>query len=362
MIKIVIIYALLLNISLYLSLTEESCIENKNKISFEIKKEIISKLNNTYTFFFQSKKYSELIIIAEKNDNTKKIFTNTFSFEYIKDIEFKISKYTSTPKQIYDKLYEIIERNDIVIEEEYERLKISLFIEKDSNNLFKKEKIFRIFEQKEKIDKDLIKQILELQNEIDSLKEQIVELNKFKSYIVSKNTINNLDSYIVGNNFDYIYLLKNWINPFNEIEANLLYKMSRDGPESYTFHKLCDNKGATLSLFSLKEGYKIGFYISESFDSNSGWKNDEKCFIFNLNQKKQYKRKLNLYCGIYYNKFDCGPSVNRLGCRDDSNLKFLYILSNLNEIFENGNKILPIKTEITQYEVQEVEIFQIVEL
>ena len=76
------------------------------------------------------------------------------------------------------------------------------------------------------------------------------------------------------------------------IKANLLYRLSIDGPEISTFHKLCDNKGPTLTLFDLKCGNKIGYYVSDSIDSDSGWKKYEHTFLFNLNQNTKYKKKI----------------------------------------------------------------------
>ena len=76
-----------------------------------------------------------------------------------------------------------------------------------------------------------------------------------------------------------------------KIKANLLYRLSRDGPEISTFHKLCDNKGATLTLIHVKNiEDKIGFFVNSSFDSVSEWKQDENSFLFNLNKNKKYQK------------------------------------------------------------------------
>ena len=47
--------------------------------------------------------------------------------------------------------------------------------------------------------------------------------------------------------------LKNWINPEIKIKSELLYRMSRDGIETKTFHNLCDNKGPTIILIKLTD-------------------------------------------------------------------------------------------------------------
>ena len=53
--------------------------------------------------------------------------------------------------------------------------------------------------------------------------------------------------------------------------------------------------------------------------------------------------------------------MNNFGCRDETNLNYVYVLSGVGEVFDKGENILPIKEEINKYEVQEIEIFQILE-
>ena len=167
-----------------------------------------------------------------------------------------------------------------------------------------------------------------------------------------------MDRIIIDNN-NYNSTLKNWINPNKKIKANLLYRLSRDGAEISTFHELCDNKGPTLTLFHLKMGDKIGFYVDDSFDSNSGWKKNIFNFMFNLNQNQKYNKtffdKNSFYC-----QRNCGPSVNCLGCNPDVKFNFIYHSANaIDNSFINGSKLLPSENIEKEYEVAEIEIFQI---
>lgn len=66
-----------------------------------------------------------------------------------------------------------------------------------------------------------------------------MNLRNKMSFLI-KNYIANMDSLIIDNNYNST--IKNWINPNIKIRANLLYRLSRDGPEISTFHNLCDNK------------------------------------------------------------------------------------------------------------------------
>ena len=199
-----------------------------------------------------------------------------------------------------------------------------------------------------------------LKQEISNLKNNNNELNTFKkeAEFILKNYISNLDRIIIDNN-NYNSTLKNWINPNKKIKANLLYRLSRDGAEISTFHELCDNKGPTLTLFHLKMGDKIGFYVDDSFDSNSGWKKNIFNFMFNLNQNQKYNKtffdKNSFFC-----QRNCGHSVNCLWCGPDVKFNFIYHSANaIDNSFINGSKLLPSENIEKEYEVAEIEIFQI---
>jgi hypothetical protein len=43
-------------------------------------------------------------------------------------------------------------------------------------------------------------------------------------------------------------------------EWNLLYKGSRDGFNAKDFHRLCDNKGPTITVIRTAQGKLFGFY------------------------------------------------------------------------------------------------------
>lgn len=231
----------------------------------------------------------------------------------------------------------------------------------------KEDDLKNIINEKEKNYNEKIKELYLIINE---QKEELInlknEFNIFKNEmkLLLKNYISNMDSLIIDNN-NHNSILKNWINPNLEIRANLLYRKSRDGPEISTFHRLCDNKGSTLTLFHLKNEEKIGFFINESFDSYSGWKKDDNCFIFNLNQNKKYKKnftspKIFIKSSFLCQK-NCGPSVANLGCNVEENLNFIYhSVEFIDNNFINGKKILPSENDEEGYEVIETEIFQII--
>ncbi len=64
----------------------------------------------------------------------------------------------------------------------------------------------------------------------------------------------------------------------------LLYRGTRDGMSSKTFHNNCDNKGPTISLFKNEKGYIFRGYISNDWkgDQYGGWASAGDSFIFTL--------------------------------------------------------------------------------
>ena len=111
----------------------------------------------------------------------------------------------------------------------------------------------------------------------------------YKDYLDSKNKIE-INSLIINNNINYQNSIKKWIDKNNEIKAELLYRKSRDGDQISTFHRLCDNKGPTLTLFETNDGNLGGLYTPLSWDNNSQWKGDYDTFLFNLSKNIKYKK------------------------------------------------------------------------
>lgn len=62
----------------------------------------------------------------------------------------------------------------------------------------------------------------------------------------------------------------------------LLYRASRDGWESSTFHRLCDNRGPTLTVVATVSGYAFGGYASQSWTSAGGTSRAPGSFLFTM--------------------------------------------------------------------------------
>ena len=67
----------------------------------------------------------------------------------------------------------------------------------------------------------------------------------------------------------------------------LLYRGSRDGWNADDFHLRCDNKGATVTLFKIKDGPCVGGFTKAQWTSptKSSFNNpDSDAILFNLTQ------------------------------------------------------------------------------
>jgi hypothetical protein len=73
----------------------------------------------------------------------------------------------------------------------------------------------------------------------------------------------------------------------------LLYRGSRDGFGGYDFHSRCDNKGATVTVVETTKGFIFGGYTPLSWDSSSGYRQDDslKSFLFSLKNSRNTEPK-----------------------------------------------------------------------
>ncbi|RIB23405.1 hypothetical protein C2G38_857337 [Gigaspora rosea] len=85
-----------------------------------------------------------------------------------------------------------------------------------------------------------------------------------------------------------VLLLTGWIDKISEFEEfrykfNLLFRSSRDGLSSQTFHQKCDNKGATIVIAKISNSNMlVGGYNPLDWNGNGVWKNTTDSFIFSL--------------------------------------------------------------------------------
>ena len=194
----------------------------------------------------------------------------------------------------------------------------------------------------------------QLKKELNELKEKLNKLWKERN---ENKLIFNSASKIINGKDKYSDCLKYWINPLKKIKAELLYRLSENGDNKSTFHKLCDNKGPTLTLFHVNDGNIVGIYTPLSWDSTTGWKKDMDTSIFNLNKKQKHK-KLKENDSIYCNSF-VGPWTSDFGC-ENSMKSLLHDAYYSNKFYDKGTEILPSNNEIKVYKLIETEVYKII--
>lgn len=62
----------------------------------------------------------------------------------------------------------------------------------------------------------------------------------------------------------------------------LLYRASRDGKDSSSFHRQCDNRGPTVTIIKDNHGNIFGGYTSVSWDQSGDYYHDPSAFLFTL--------------------------------------------------------------------------------
>ena len=148
--------------------------------------------------------------------------------------------------------------------------------------------------------------VSELKNENIFLKNEISELKKIILEIKKKEQMNQKSK-----EQDIFYDLKysSILNDNNEriffqslIKCNnmkLLFRLSRDGSEPTDFHRLCDNKGPTITLFKSDNNRKFGGYLSKNWESIGKWKTDNNLFLFSIDLNKKYNLLAKNQCMEY---------------------------------------------------------------
>ncbi|KAF2075713.1 hypothetical protein CYY_002955 [Polysphondylium violaceum] len=118
----------------------------------------------------------------------------------------------------------------------------------------------------------LLEQLDKSNKTIDDLKKSNKEmLKKLKSRIIDKKTFK---------------CLNDWIDSTKRLHFELLYSASDNEFTTSSFHKACDNKGATITVIQTTNGEVFGGYNSTSWSSDGGFGGDSKCFIFTLVSKQ----------------------------------------------------------------------------
>ena len=100
------------------------------------------------------------------------------------------------------------------------------------------------------------------------------------------------------------------------VKTTLLYSGHLHGWNYKDFHDRCDNKGATLNLFQIKDGDCVGGYTTQHWESSESWKYkaDSSAFLFNLTCSLHFPSKASGNDICCYRRY--GPEFSAGGCSD----------------------------------------------
>ena len=334
----------------------------------------IEENNKEYTLNFGINGESIYFELYDLKDGNYK-YMNIFSLPLLKKKNFWFNQFSSLEKMV-KVIKNIMKSNKFQIKEGNIN-KIIIFF---SNPLDEEDIISLELNKEEKSTKEIIKDLLDvtkelkeknefLENKINNLEKKFEEkISFFENQINNLRKINEkqnetkrsdlMDSLIISKKAD-INLLKEWISPNQNKSFELIYRASRDGDTVQDFHRMCDNKTPTISIFKTPKDYIFGGYTTVIFnnpDNNSLQLKDEKAFIFSLNNREKYKTKdknesirINPSFLIIF-----GNGSNSIQIEDNA-LKSENHWSNPCGSYGDNLKL----TENTEFSIVEMEVFQV---
>jgi hypothetical protein len=170
-----------------------------------------------------------------------------------------------------------------------------------------------------------------------------------------------LDSVLIDSN--HIHIFSSWIDKKDSSHYNkksnpyvfkLLHRSSQDGFDPASFHRNCDNKGATIWVAKVQGSTQlVGGYNPLDWDKHSGWKQTADSFVFNFTNGKNIStaelsyssnRQHSVYCSKSY-----GPHTSSLQSSFDN--KWSYYESSINYHPKIG---IPANFTVENYEIFQV--------
>ncbi|EXX65014.1 hypothetical protein RirG_137390 [Rhizophagus irregularis DAOM 197198w] len=171
-----------------------------------------------------------------------------------------------------------------------------------------------------------------------------------------------LNSTLIESN--HVSIFASWIDKMDSshynrknipYDLNLLYRASQDGNDTSSFHRNCDNKGATIWIAKIKNSTQlIGGYNPLDWDQSFSWKTTADSFLFNFTNGKDISTAKRSYVSIQSLAVFCGsshgPTMGNLICYNN-------IWSYNNQ--DNGNRYSKIGIP-ENFEVEDYEVFQVI--
>ena len=152
-------------------------------------------------------------------------------------------------------------------------------------------------------------------------------------------------------------------------KMELLYRGTRDGSESKTFHNKCDNQGPTICLCENEKGNIFGGYASISWDSSGENKSANGSFLFTLSNiydtpPTKYPNTQNydwaVYHGIKFGPIFGGNNNFRIADNFLNNKESYCILGySYPDILGKGDSVFCGDVNTNYFSLKELEVFKL---
>ena len=140
-----------------------------------------------------------------------------------------------------------------------------------------------------------------------------------------------LDSLILAGSTNELKQLSEWLP---KKKTTLLFRATRDGFDSATWHQKCDGKGPTVVIAKSAGGHIFGGYTETAWDSSNQYKHTRDSFLFRLSgpggvgpsQHRIFQNfQEGIFCGSTSNCGPCFGSARNSGGHDMIFLKTGYV-------------------------------------
>ena len=167
---------------------------------------------------------------------------------------------------------------------------------------------------------------------------------------------------IIGRVKEYM-LLENKLKEIydnKKITLKEIYKGTRDGDDAKSFHSKCDDLKGSLILIKSNDDLIFGGYTKEKWSGDCKFKLDNSSFLFSFYPLKIYdvkKDKRAIYCNKNY-----GPSFGSITLAVNNNyfINGGWCCSSCLSNFENYDIDYEINKGVSEFKIQEMEIYQII--
>ena len=194
-------------------------------------------------------------------------------------------------------------------------------------------------------------------------KKMIKYLSKLLSFYKQKSTLVPIDSNLITN-IKQIELIKSGINNLDKsktLKLNLLFRATRDGDTTKSFHEKVDGKYPTISIIQTKNNYIFGGFTEHPWDSKSGCVRTKNTFMFSFNKNKIYigKNGGSIHCAQDHGPWFCGGAGVYLDNYFEKNNSYQWDLKTNKGSFDGFTEEFELVGGNKNFIVKEVEVFQV---